>query len=145
MSRALTLACMFSFALAVSLAGQAGTAPKTTIVTDEDYATAMKEIGPTSQALGKAIASADDAGAAKAAARLEVLFTDVHGYWAGKKIEDASTAAQDAVAGLQAVQKAVAAKDMTAAEAGRQKVQAACKVCHSAHREKTPEGGWRIK
>lgn len=154
MKRVPTLACVFSLALAVSLAAQAGqktttttttTTTKTTIVTDTDYSTAMKEILPTSQALTKAIASGAEAEAAKAAARLEILFKDIHGYWDAKKVADATEAAQNAVAALQAVQKAIAAHDMTAAGEARQKLQAQCMACHTAHREKLPEGGFRIK
>jgi hypothetical protein len=154
MNRVLTLACVLSLALAVSLAAQAGQTTttttakmgmKTTIVTETDYATVMKEVGPTAQALNKAIMSGDEAAAAKAATRLEELFNNVHGYWMGKKVDDASMAAQNAVAALQAVSKAIAAHDMTAAGEARQKLQAQCMACHTAHREKTPEGAWKMK
>lgn len=49
------------------------------------------------------------------------------------------------VTNLQAVQKALAANDMAAAETARANVAAQCMGCHTAHREKTPEGGWRMK
>jgi NH3-dependent NAD+ synthetase len=158
MNRVLTLAGVLSLALAVSLAAQAGQKPtttttttttmptmKTTIVSETDYSTVMKEVGPTAQALNKAIMSADEAAAAKAAARLTELFNNVHAYWVGKKVDDASNFARDAVMALQAVSKAIAAHDMTAAGEARQKLQAQCMGCHTAHREKTPEGGWKMK
>jgi len=147
MKRLLSIGCLlFSFALAVSLSAQ-GTAPTAgmKIASDADYATHMKEIGQLNGVLNKSIKGgmADEAG--KAAARLEVLFKNIHTYWADKKVEDATTASQTAVTSLQAVQKALTANDMTAAETARAALGGTCMGCHTAHREKLPEGGFRIK
>ena len=119
MKRVLSIACLlFSFALAVSLAAQAPTAGMK-IASEADYATHMKEIGQLNGVLNKSIKGGDAAEAGKAAARMEVLFKNVHTYWADKKVADATTAAQDVVTSLQAVQKALAANDMAAAETAR--------------------------
>jgi hypothetical protein len=145
MTRVLSVACaLFCFALAVSLAGQAPTAGMK-IATDADYATHMKEIGQLNGVLNKSIKAGDAAEAGKAAARLEVLFKNIHAYWNEKKVADATTAAQTVVTSLQGVQKALAANDMAAAETSRAAAAAQCMTCHTAHREKLPEGGWRIK
>jgi cytochrome c556 len=145
MKRVLSIACLiFSFALAVSLSAQAPTAGMK-IASDADYATHMKEIGQLNGVLNKSVKAGDAAEAGKAAARMEVLFKNVHTYWADKKIADATTAAQGVVTSLQAVQKALAANDMTAAETARATIGANCMSCHTAHREKLPEGGFRIK
>ena len=145
MKRVLSIACLiFSFALAVSLSAQAPTAGMK-IASDADYATHMKEIGQLNGVLNKSIKGGDAAEAGKAAARMEVLFKNVHTYWADKKVADATTAAQGVVTSLQAVQKALAANDMAAAETARAAIGANCMSCHTAHREKLPEGGFRIK
>jgi cytochrome c556 len=147
MKRVLSIACLlFSFALAVSLSAQ-GTAPTAgmKIASDADYATHMKEIGQLNGVLNKSVKAGDAAEAGKAAARMEVLFKNVHTYWSDKKVADATTAAQGVVTSLQAVQKALAANDMTAAETARATIGANCMSCHTAHREKLPEGGFRIK
>lgn len=145
MKRVLSIACLiFSFALAVSLSAQAPTAGMK-IASDTDYATHMKEIGQLNGVLNKSMKGGDAAEAGKAAARMEVLFKNVHTYWADKKIADATTAAQGVVTSLQAVQKALAANDMAAAETARASIGANCMGCHTAHREKLPEGGFRIK
>ena len=148
MKRVLSIACLlFSFALAVSLSAQV-TAPPTAgmkIVTDADYAIHMKEIGQLNGVLNKSLKAGDAAEAGKAAARMEVLFRNVHTYWNDKKIADAMTASMNVVSSLQAVQKALAANDMTAAETARASIGANCMSCHTAHREKLPEGGFRIK
>ena len=141
MKRVLSLVCALSIGLVVSLAGQA----KVAIANDADYATHMKEIGQLNGVLNKSIkgGSAEEAG--KAAARLEVLFKNVHAYWNDKKVMDATTAAMGVVSSLQALQKALGANDMTAAETARAAIGANCMSCHTAHREKLPEGGFKIK
>jgi hypothetical protein len=145
--RELSIGCLlFRFELAVSLSAQ-GTPPTAgmKIASDTDYATHMKEIGQLNGVLNNSIKGgmADEAG--KAAARLEVLFKNIHTYWADKKIEDATAASQTAVTSLGALQKALAANDMAAAETARASLAGTCMACHTAHREKLPEGGFRIK
>ena len=126
MKRVLSITCLiFSFALAVSLSAQAPTAGMK-IASDADYAIHMKEIGQLNGVLNKSVKGGDAAEAGKAAARMEVLFKNVHAYWNDKKVEDATTAAQGAVTSLQAVQKALAANDMTAAETARASIGASC-------------------
>ena len=145
MKRVLSIACLlFSFALAVSLSAQAPTAGMK-IASEADYATHMKEIGQLNGVLNKSIKGAMADEASKAAQRMEVLFKNVHAYWAAKKVDDATTAAESAVTGLQATQKALAANDMAAAETARATVAAQCMACHTAHREKLPEGGFKMK
>ena len=147
MKRVLSIACvLFSFALAVSVSAQ-GTPPTAgmKIASDADYATHMKEIGQLNGVLNKSIKGAMADEANKAAQRMEVLFKNIHAYWDAKKVEDATTAAQTAVTSLQAAQKALGANDMAAAETARAGLAATCMACHTAHREKLPEGGFRIK
>jgi hypothetical protein len=148
MKRVLSIGSVFfSFALAVSLAAQGTPAPMAgaKIATDADYATHMKEIGQLNGVLNKSIKGGDAAEATKAAARLEVLFKNIHGYWNDKKVADATAASEGVVTSLQAVQKALAANDMAAAETARAGIGANCMGCHTAHREKLPEGGFKIK
>ncbi len=141
MKRMLTFVIPLSFALAVSLAAQA----PAKIATEADYAATMKEVGQNAGVMTKSIKGDMPDEAAKAAARLEALFKNVHAYWTDKKVADATAAAQTAITGLQGVQKALAAKDMAAAETARATVASQCMTCHTAHREKTPEGGWKMK
>ena len=147
MKRVLTVASLvFSVALAGSLSAQ-GTAPTAgmKIASDADYATHMKEIGQLNGVLNKSVKGGDAAEAGKAAARMEVLFKNVHAYWNDKKVMDATTAATGVISSLQALQKALGANDMTAAETARASIGANCMSCHTAHRDKLPEGGFKIK
>ena len=133
---------LLSFVFAVSLAAQMAPAK---IASEADYAAHMKEVGQLNGVLVKSIKGGDAAEAGKAAMRLEVLFKNVHGYWSDKKVADATDAAQTAVTSLAAIQKALGANDMTAAETARTTLASACMGCHKEHREKLPEGGWKMK
>lgn len=150
MKRVLSIACLlFCVALAVSLSAQGTTTAPTAgmkIATDADYATHMKEIQQLNGVLNKSIKAGDAAEGGKAAARLEILFKNIHGYWTDKKIADAIASAQTAVTALQTIQKSLSANDMAAAETARATFAGTCMGCHKEHRgEKLPEGGYRIK
>lgn len=141
------LSLLFCVALVVSVSAQGTTAPTAgmKIGTDADFATHMKEIQQQNGLLNKSIKGGMTEEATKAAARLEVLFKNVHGYWNDKKVADATAAAETAVTSLQAVQKALASNDLAAAETARATFAGTCATCHTAHREKLPEGGFKIK
>jgi cytochrome c556 len=142
MKRVLSIACLvFTLAFAVSLAAQA----PAKIASDADYMATMKEVGSLNGTMVKAIKAGDAAEAGKAAAQLSVLFKNVHGYWSDKKVADATTAASTAMTALADIQKALKANDMAAAETARTTLAAQCMGCHKEHREKLPEGGFRIK
>ena len=143
MMRVLSFASVLTLTVVVSLAGQAQAPAK--IGSEADYSATMKEVGQLNGVLNKSIKVGDAAEAGKAATRLQVLFKNVHGYWSDKKVADATTAAQTANEALAAVQKALAANDMMAAETARANLASQCMGCHTAHREKTPEGGWKMK
>src|SRR6476620_8540144 len=100
MKRVLAVVCVLSVGLVGSVMAQAGQGgmAKTAINSDADYAAAMKEIGSTNGMIGKALTGGNTADATKGAARLEVLFRDVHAYWQGKKVDDATKFAADALA-----------------------------------------------
>jgi hypothetical protein len=118
---------------------------KGTIETDDDYSKAMKEISALNGALRKTLSSPATADASVSAARMETLFKDVEAYWANKHVEDATTAARNAVAASQAISKAVAAHDAAAATAAAQSLGATCMACHTAHRERLTYDFYRIK
>jgi len=130
-----------------SLAVQAGQAPmaKMAISSEEDYSKTMKEVGSQNGALRKAVGSSSEADAAAAATRLEALFKDVQAYWDNKKVDDASTAAKNAVAASQAIEKAVAAHDMAAANTAMTTLAQQCMACHKEHREQQPDKTYKMK
>jgi hypothetical protein len=138
-------ACAFVFFFfAVSVCAQTPPA-KAAIETYDDYSKAMKEVAAQNAALRKSLATPSATDASAAAARLETIFKDVQAYWENKKVEDAATAARNAVAAAQTVSKAVAAHDTTGAAAASQALGGTCMVCHAAHRERLTYDFYRIK
>src|SRR5262245_53705066 len=104
--------------LVASVAPSARQVPmaKAAIVSEEDYARAMRDVGQLNNALRKAIgATPSETDAAAAATRLEVIFKDVQNYWERKKVDDAAAAAKEAAGAAQGISKAIAGRDMAAA------------------------------
>jgi mono/diheme cytochrome c family protein len=117
---------------------------KTTIMSEADYSKNMKEVGSTNTGLrGAGAAPTDDS--VKAAQRLNAIFKDVQAYWEGKKVDDAIGFAKAAVAATDDLSKALTAKDAAAAGAAQKTLAAQCAGCHMAHREKTPDGTFKMK
>ncbi|HEV3214863.1 MAG TPA: ankyrin repeat domain-containing protein [Vicinamibacterales bacterium] len=117
---------------------------KITVKSEVDYSVAMKEVGLQATALRRATSSEDDA--AEAARRLEAIFTEVQAFWAARKIDDATATAGEALASAQAVLKAVAAHDMDGAgQAAGKQLNGTCTTCHTAHRERLPDGTFKLK
>jgi cytochrome c1 len=137
------VACTFVLG-AVSAYAQSPPA-KVAIATEDDYSKAMKEIGALNGSLRKSLATPSGADASAAAARLETIFKDIEAYWEDKHVEDATTAAKNAVAASQAIAKAVAAHDTAAATAGAQSLGSTCTACHTAHRERLTYDFYRMK
>jgi uncharacterized protein YcnI len=125
---------------------QAGQMPMMKMpMSDADYAKAMKEIGPAFSALQRDNAAMNHPDGIKQAQLLSDRFKDVQAYWEAKKVNDAVTAAKNAVAAADATVKASTAMDMTALTSEQQKLQASCQACHQAHREQLPDKSYKIK
>ena len=128
MKRVLSIACLlFCFALAVSLPPRRHRADRRHEDRDRCRLCDPHERDRPAQRRAEQVHQGRRARrGGKAAARLEVLFKNIHAYWIDKKIEDATTASQNVVTSLQAVQKALAANDMAAAETARATIGANC-------------------
>jgi mono/diheme cytochrome c family protein len=143
MKSVLTFACAAAIALGITLAAQAQ-GMKTTIMSEADYSKNMKEVASTNTGLrGAGAAPTDDN--VKAAQRLNAIFKDVQAYWEGRKVDDAVGFAKAAVSASDDLAKALTAKDAAAAGAAQKTLAAQCAGCHMAHREKTPEGTFKMK
>jgi mono/diheme cytochrome c family protein len=136
------VACGFIVA-SVAFAAQAQVM-KTTITSEADYSKYMKEVASINGGLrGAGAAPTDDN--VKAAQRLGVIFKDVQAYWEDKKVDDAIGFSKAAVAGADTLAKALTAKDEAAVGAAQKALAGQCAGCHMAHREKTPEGTFKMK
>jgi hypothetical protein len=108
-------------------------------MSDADYVKAMKEINPTFMSLQRANASMNHAQGEKDAQKLSDLFNSVQVYWEARKADDAVGFAKSATV------KASAQMDMTTLTSSQQKLLAACQGCHMAHRDRLPDGTYKIR
>ena len=118
-----------------------------TVMSAQDEAVlrdAMKQIGPGNGALGKKLA-AKDASASEDAKKLQDLFKGTRAFWQARSAADAVEFADNAAGIYEKVASLVAENKWEDAAAEQKKVGANCMGCHTAHREKAPDGSWKIK
>lgn len=111
----------------------------------DELSKAMKTAGSTMGPLKKALDAGTMAEVGPAAAKLEGAFTATEAFWTGRKVADATKWSQDALAAAGALRKAGEAGSADAAKAAFIKIAGTCKGCHDAHREKLPDGTFKIK
>jgi hypothetical protein len=114
-------------------------------MTDEDYSKTMKQIAPTFQSLQKNNTAMNYADATSDAKKLEAWFKDVQGYWEAKKVDDAVGFAKTAITAAQDTSKASAAMSATGLTDAQKALGGACQGCHTAHRERLPDGSYKMK
>lgn len=105
----------------------------------------MKEVGPTCGSLKKNLDAGSADMALKDAQQLQKLFKETRQFWAKRKTADAAGFASTGEAALKDIVKATKGGDTTAAKASFETLLGTCKSCHGAHREKGPDGKWKIK
>lgn len=112
---------------------------------EREFQSWMRTTFTSTSSLRRNIEANAGEGAAKDAARLEGVFKQVREFWAKRNAADAvQWSSQAAKAASEA---GIAAKegDFEKAAAGLRALNSTCTDCHAAHREKLPEGGYRIK
>ena len=112
----------------------------------EGLQTAMKSNGATLQKLGKDVDAKDyDAIAADAATFKKNFMGPVGAYFTDKKMDDGLDKCKAAYGASDDLEKAAKAKDEMKVADARKGLQAACGACHTAHREKMPDGSFEVK
>ena len=112
---------------------------------DQEFVGWMKKTGGTVGKLRKEVEAKAYPDVTKDATTLAEIFKDVEGYFAKAHVEDAVTMSQSAQAVAKQLAEAASSGDADKVAAGLKSVQASCAGCHGAHREKLPEGGYKIK
>jgi hypothetical protein len=112
---------------------------------DADYQGWMKSNGMAVGSLNKNIMAKSSDGAAMDAKTLADNFSKVGAYWKAKNVDDAVKFAADAQAGFAKVAQLAAAGNFDDAAAAMKMAQANCGGCHMAHREKAPDGSFKMK
>jgi cytochrome c556 len=112
---------------------------------DAEYQQWMKTIGATSGSLRKNLDAKNAEGASADAKKLQEAFNKVHDYWNTKKVDDAMMSAMKARDGFGEIAKQASDGKFDEAAATLKTTSATCGGCHMAHREKAPDGSWKIK
>lgn len=111
----------------------------------DSFVNVMKSNGASMQSIGKAADSKDYDSIAKTAATLQGNFQEVGKFWTARKDDEALKHCQAAFKASSDLEAAAKAKnDMGIAES-RKALGSACAGCHTAKREKMPDGSFQIK
>lgn len=105
----------------------------------------MKEVGGSFGALKKDLDAKNSTDAEKESKKLEGLFKEVEKFWAARKTEDAVKSSKDAQKEAAEVGKAAKSGNFEKALTAYGEIGKQCQGCHTAHREKLPDGGFKIK
>jgi cytochrome c556 len=79
------------------------------------------------------------------AEKIGAAYENMIGYWRQKNAADALKLSEEGKAAAVELASAAHAGDAEKADAAFKKVGGTCRPCHDAHREKTPEGKYKIK
>ena len=112
---------------------------------DKSLEPLMKDVLSSFSSLKKNLEAKNSAESEKNSKKLEGLFKDVEKFWAARKTKDAVDFSKDAQKGAAEVAKEAKAGNFEKALATYGDIGKNCQGCHTAHREKLPEGGFKIK
>ena len=114
-------------------------------MSDEAYEKTMKQIGSTFRSLQINNKVMNHADGEREARRLAGWFRDVQSYWEAKKVEDAAMFARTAVKAAEDIEKSSTAMNMEVLQTAEKTLAGTCQGCHMAHRERLPDGSFRMK
>jgi cytochrome c556 len=112
---------------------------------DQEFQGWMKKTGGTVGKLRKEVEAKAYPDVAKDATTLAEIFKDVEVYFAKSHTDDAVAMSQSAQAVAKQLASAATSGDADAVASSMKAVMGSCAGCHTAHREKLPEGGYKIK
>jgi cytochrome c556 len=120
---------------------------QTKVTTPEQLDKVMKQVGPAMRNINKATKSAAYADARKEIAALRQGVLDSQSFWIEHKKDDALKMNKEALAKIDAFEKAISgdAPDATAALAALQEVGGACSACHKQYRAQDAENNYILK
>ena len=110
----------------------------------EDYQKAMQALGAFAKGVGPAITAEDYPAVTKFATSAKDSFTVVEKYWTGKA-DDAMKMAQAGGKSAADLGVAVGLQSQEGAAFAAKEITDLCMGCHTAHRERMPDGTFQIK
>ena len=111
----------------------------------DSFVKVMKDNGAAMQSIGKAADSKDYDSVAKTAASLQANFGEIGKFWTARKDDEALKHCQAAFKASSDLAAAAKAKNDGGIAESRKALGSACAGCHTAKREKLPDGSFQIK
>jgi cytochrome c556 len=112
---------------------------------EQEFAGWMKTAQATAGSLRKNIEAKAAEDVTKDAAKMEEVFKKTEEFWTKRKTEDAVKWSQQAHAAAKEVAESAKMGDWEKASTSLRSLMGNCAACHNAHRERLPEGGYKIK
>jgi cytochrome c556 len=110
----------------------------------EEFQKLMRPAAAANGKLQKTVGT-DLAASASIAAEVKDAFKQIEDFWAKHKVADAQTFAKNVQEAADEVAAAAKAGNQQEAAAAAKKIGANCQGCHTAHRDKGPDGKFIIK
>ena len=111
----------------------------------EAHVKLMKDINATATELRGHNQSKDYDAIAADAAKLKTYFAEVEKFWTPRKVDDAIGFAKTGAKGAADLETAAKAKNEEGVATAARAVTGTCMGCHTAHRERLPDGSSEIK
>ena len=111
----------------------------------EAYQKAMKDINAANMSLRADVPAKNYEAIAKSAATLKTGFQQSLDFWTAKKVEDATTFAKNALKAATDLETAAKASNEEGVTTAARAVSGSCQGCHTAHRQRMPDGSYEIK
>lgn len=112
---------------------------------EKDHPPNMKAINASMKVLKASLETKNAAEAADAAKKAEAAFSETRKYWAARQTKDALDWSDSAIAGARLAQAGVSDGHWEKVSEGVSKMGGTCKSCHDAHRERLPDGAYKIR
>ena len=123
-----------SFALAVSLLAQDEAALEKNMKAIDGHAKVIR-----------GLTARTGAEAADNAEKIAGLYTEMKEFWVKRDVADAVKAAEEGKDAALQLASAAKANDAEKGEAAFKALNGTCRSCHTAHRERLPDGKYKIK
>ena len=128
---------LFAFSLVTARAADA--------LDEKQFQKLMKEVGNVAKDFRNNSQAKNAAVIEKDAARTAEIYKQMAGFWKARKVDDAAKWSEQSSAAAGATAAAAKAGDWDKVKSSWSTVGRNCKECHDTHREKLPDGGYRIK
>ena len=111
----------------------------------ESYVKNMKDTNAEAAELRKSVEVKNYDATAQHAATLKTLFANTLSFWENRKTDDAVGFAKAGIKAATDLESAAKAKNEEGVTTSAKALNATCKSCHDAHRERLPDGSSEIK